>query len=251
MAGHEARLSPIEPDTGAPQPGWQVTWDVDGGRLGVAGVGLSSDEVLAAAEATDAELAIGVAGLPSGYTELARGPLDAVSSGMLDGPRPGVAITYADPSESDEDWPRTIVTLVQRQGTAASVDLARAAYPDSERHHGAGPTRGDRSRRSRRCSSLQWLRARAGMLMTRSRGPGSPEQDAAPGRREQLRPAAEDEVAALLAEHRIPGATEFDVAPEGRIVVASGEAPTGTRWRVVADPSQAADMGALAVEETQ
>jgi hypothetical protein len=69
-------------------PAWNVEWSEDGARVLVRGVEVSRDEVLAAAAAASAEPAISAAGLPDGFAEIGRGPLDATATGGPTEPGP-------------------------------------------------------------------------------------------------------------------------------------------------------------------
>ncbi len=248
VAGHEAIVAAIDgTDPGSSGPGWQVRWEVDDGTLAVAGTGLSRDEVLAAAAKATGAPGIGAAGLPDGFAELARGPLDAASPMFFDMATPGagLVVSYSVPAAGDEDIEgETGLAIVQRPGDAAAVDLLRASYPESEgitvrgRHGAMG--RGDHD------LVVQWLEP-DGQLVSVI-GVGFTEQ-ALLQVVDRLRPAGPDEIAALLAEHAAPAAGEFDEVPEGLVEVASGEEPgDGGRWRVVADPATGETLAALTVE---
>src|SRR4029453_4747636 len=80
VAGHDAVLRQGEgTGWGGTSPSWEVEWEVDGGRLLVAGA-RAPYEASGAAEAAPPEPAIEPSGLPDGYTELARGPISATFS---------------------------------------------------------------------------------------------------------------------------------------------------------------------------
>ncbi len=248
VAGHEAIVSEIdETDAGSGGPGWQVRWEVDDGTLAVAGTGLSRDDVLAAAAEASEAPAIGAAGLPDGFAELARGPLDAASPMFFDmaTPAAGLVVSYSAPAAGDDDTEgETVLMIVQRPGEAAAVDLLRGSYPDSEgvtvrgRHGVVGRGEGD--------LVVQWLEP-GGQLVSVI-GVGVTEQ-ALLQVADRLRPAGPDEIAALLAEHGVPAAGEFDDVPDGAVEVAAGEeAGDGGRWRVVVDPAMGETLAALTVE---
>src|SRR5262249_22657046 len=96
----------------------------------------------AAAEAATTQPAIGRSGLPDGYTELARGPLDdpllltssvfesaGGTAGASAGAGAGVAVSHADPS--DGSAARPAIVGVARPGPASAVDLLRLWSPDA------------------------------------------------------------------------------------------------------------------------
>jgi hypothetical protein len=242
LAGHEATLSEIDgSDSGSPGPGWQVQWPVEDGQMAVAGTRLSREEVLAAAAEATPDPAIGPGSLPDGFTELARGPLDAAAPGLgIVTPSTGLAVTYTIPSEGDDG--RSVVSIIERSGPESAVDLLRGSYADSDaitvrgRHAVVG--RGDGQ------VVVQWAEPEGQLITVLGYGVA---EDAVLRVADQLRPAGAGEVAALLADHAPPAAGEFDDPPEGHVEVASGGTPNG-RWRVVVDTTAPEGMEALSVE---
>ena len=106
---------------------------------------LTRDEVLAAAEAATTEPAIDASGLPDGYEELARGPFvdsllftslfeAAVEESV--GDDTGLAVTYADPADTDSVRPAVVVAQRPRPGIGRRP--AAAVVPRRGRDHRAG-----------------------------------------------------------------------------------------------------------------
>lgn len=263
VAGHDARIRESEGLDGH-TPAWEVEWQVDDGRLVVTGA-LDRDEVLAAAETATTEPSLDTSGLPDGYAELARGPMqDLVLFSSLyegaiggldraDGPddRAGLAVTYVD--AADRRGVRSGLVVAQRPGPSSAVDLLRLSFPDAEdgtvrgRHAVVG--RGEEppgSAGEAGVVAVQWAEPE-GQLVTVV-GFGVDEDDVLRVA-EGLRPAAPGEVAALRDDDGDADAAprEFDDVPPGDVVVASGDSPTG-RWRIVAEPRRSANIGALTVE---
>jgi hypothetical protein len=261
VAGHDATLREAESEGFGGRrpagPGWEVEWEVDDGRMIVVGA-LPSDEVLAAAEAATTEPAIDPAGLPDGYTELARGPMEEPSllytslfeefvDDSVDGS--GLAVTYADPSDSETVRPAIVVA--QRPGPASAVDLLRISFADGEettvrgRHAVIG--RGSEppgSAGETGIVAVQWAEPEGQLVTVVGFGVA---EDAVLQVAEGLRPASPGEVAGLRDQQVVAAPREFGEARAGHVVVASGETPTG-RWRLVADADRRANIGALTVE---
>jgi hypothetical protein len=261
VAGHDARLREAESEGFGGRrpagPGWEVEWEVDDGRIIVVGA-LPSDEVLAAAEAATTEPAIDPAGLPDGYTELARGPMEEPSllytslfeeflDGSVDGA--GLAVTYADPSDSASVRPAVVVA--QRPGPASAVDLLRLSFDDGDvttvrgRHAVIG--RGSEppgSAGETGIVAVQWAEPEGQLVTVVGFGVA---EDAVLQVAEGLRPASAGEVAELRDQQVVAAPREFGDVPEGHVAVASGETPTG-QWRLVADAGRRANIGALTVE---
>jgi hypothetical protein len=261
VAGHDARLREAESEGFGGRrpagPGWEVEWDVDDGRMIVVGA-LPADEVLAAAEAATTEPAIDTSGLPDGYSELARGPMEEPSllytslfeefvDDAADGS--GLAVTYADPSDSETVRPAIVVA--QRRGPASAVDLLRMSFDDGDvttvrgRHAVIG--RGSEPRGSAGESgvvAVQWAEPEGQLVTVVGFGV---DEDAVLQVAEGLRPARAGEVAELRDQEAVAAPREFGEARAGHVVVASGETPTG-RWRLVADTDRRANIGALTVE---
>lgn len=254
VAGHDARLRKTDGFGDGSQ--WEVEWQVDGGRLIVAGA-LTRDEVLAAAETATTEPAIDTSGLPGGYAELARGPIGdptlftSLSEGSVDGSveGPGLAVTYADPSDSDAV--RTAVVVAQGPGPASAVDLLRLWFTDGDvttvrgRHAVIG--RGSElpgSAGETGVVAVQWAEPEGQLVSVVGFGVA---EDTVLQVAEGLRPASADEVAALRGEHAPAGPREFGDVPDGHVVVASGDSPTG-QWRIVADARRQANIGALTID---
>jgi hypothetical protein len=252
VAGHDARVRMTEQfGEPSPIPAWEVEWQVDDGRLIVAGE-LPRDEVIAAAAAATAEPAIDASALPDGYRELARGPMvdwtlfTSLFEGAEDGA--GVAVTYADPS--DNDAVRAAVVVGQRPGPASAVDLLRLTFSDGD----VISVRGRRaaigwghelpgSAGEAGVVAVQW--AEPDGQLTTVVGFGVAEDDVLRVA-EGLRPAGPGEVAALQEGH--PAAPrEFGGVREGHVVAAAGESPTG-QWRIVADAERRDNIGALTID---
>jgi hypothetical protein len=253
VAGHEARLRRAE---GIGEewslPAWEVEWQADDGRMIVAAP-LRREEVLAAAAAATTEPAIGASGLPHGYAELARGPMvdstlfTSLFEGAADGT--GLAVTYADPS--DHDAARPGVRIAQRPGSPSSVDLLRLVFSDvrpvTVRGHHAVIGRGDElpgSAGEDGVVAVHWAESE-GQLVTVI-GFGVAEADVLHVA-EGLRPASADEVTALREHGVVAAPREFEALPDGRVVVATGESPTG-QWRIVADAGRRENIGSLTIE---
>lgn len=255
VAGHDARLREGFEDG----EGWEVEWQVDDGRLIVGGA-LTSEEVLAAAEAATTEPAIDASGLPEVFTELARGPSGAdfmlftsLFEGNLDrsgegSVGSGLAVTYADPSDSDAV--RTAVVVAQRPGPASAVDLLRQWFPDADattvRGHHAVIGRGSEppgSAGQAGVVAVQWAEPDGQLVSVVGFGVA---EDAVLQVAEGLRPPNAGEVAALRDEHAVTAPRSFGDVPAGR-VVASGESQTG-QWRVVADAGREDNIGTLTLE---
>jgi hypothetical protein len=261
VAGHDAVLRQGEgTGWGGTSPSWEVEWEVDGGRLLVAGA-RTPYEALAAAEAATTEPAIEPSGLPDGYTELARGPISATFSITYSPPfdfgrfaGSGLAVTYADRSEVtaipvDGGEGPTAVTVVQRPGPASAVDLPRAFVPDSEAitvrgHHAVVSRAGIEGPGGTGTVAVQWAEP-DGQLVTVV-GSGVTE-DVVLRVAESLQTAGADEVAGLVGALADLPPPEFRAVPAGRVVVASGDSPTG-RWRILANPRRSANIGALTIE---
>jgi hypothetical protein len=258
VAGHDARLRESEGFGDGLQ--WEVEWQVDDGRLIVAGP-LTPDEVLAAAETATTEPAIDTSGLPGGYSDLARGPFtdsllftslfegfvqDSVD-GAADGS--GLAVTYAGPADSGQVRPAVVVA--RRPGPASAVDLLRLWFTEAEastvrgRHAVIG--RGDElpgSAGETGVVAVQWAEPEGQLVSVVGLGVT---EDAVLQVADGLRPAGPEEVAGLRAEHAVAAPREFDDVPKGHVVVASGDSPTG-QWRIVADATPQANIGALTIE---
>jgi hypothetical protein len=161
----------------------------------------------------------------------------------------GLAVTYADPS--DRGAVRPAIMVAQRPGSASSVDLLRLLFSDAAavtvRGQHAVITRGDELRGSAGedgVVAVQWAEPE-GQLVTVV-GFGVAESDVLQVA-EGLRPASADEVT-VLREHGVVAAPrEFDAVPDGQVVVASGESPTG-QWRIVADAGRENNIGSLTIE---
>jgi hypothetical protein len=261
VAGHDARLRESEGlGDGSAGPTWEVEWQVDDGMLIVSGP-LDQADVLAAAEAATTEPAIEPSGLPDGYTELARGPISATLSityrppfdfGAFAGS--GLAVTYVDRSEVtatpvDGGEGPTTVTVVQYPGPASAVDLPRVFVPDSEAitvrgHHALVSRVGVEGPGGTGTVAVQWAEP-DGQLVTVV-GSGVTE-DVVLRVAESLQTAGADEVAGLVGALADLPPPEFRAVPAGRVVVASGDSPTG-RWRILANPRRSANIGALTIE---
>jgi hypothetical protein len=111
VAGHDARVRQTEHfGEPSPQPAWEVAWEVEGGRMFVAAE-LPRDEVLALAAAATTEPAIDPSALPSGFSELARGPMVdwKMFTSLFEGDDngSGLAVTYADRRTATRCAPRS------------------------------------------------------------------------------------------------------------------------------------------------
>lgn len=242
VAGHDATVSEIDGlDSDSRGPGSQVQWHIEDGRMGVAGTNMTRDEVLvAAANVTDGP-GIAADGLPAGFTELARGPLDAAAPTLgISYPPAGLAVTYHVP---DEDDGVTMLYILQRPAPASAVDLLLGS-PDSEAIT-VRDTHAVVSRDHDRGIAVQWAEPE-GQLVT-VWAAGFTEQ-AVLQVVERLRPADAGQIEALLAEHAPPPPGEFGDVAAGQVEVASGAVPDGGRWRVVADPAAGESMDALTIE---
>jgi hypothetical protein len=256
VAGHDARLREGFGDG----RGWEVEWQVDDGRLIVGGA-LTRDEVLAAAETATTEPALDASGLPDGYEELASGPtqdsplftslFEGAYEGDVEGSvdDSGLAVAYADPSDSDAV--RTAVVVAQRPGPASAVDLLRLSFPDADattvrgRHAVIG--RGSEppgSAGETGVVAVQWAEPEGQLVTVVGFGVA---EDAVLQVAEGMHPASAGEVAALGEEPAAAASREFGDVPEGQVVAASGESRTG-QWRVVADARPRANVGALTLE---
>jgi hypothetical protein len=257
--GDDAVLRETEgPESEGPGRGWEVERQVDDGRLIVGGA-LTRDEILAAAEAATIEPAVDASALPDGYEELARGPVAAATPTLFDNAmyRSGLAVTYSDGSGGDDgatidsdpsgDDGGTMLAVVQRPGPASAVDLLRASFPDSGsitvrgRHAAIG--RGDFNE-SNGMVAVQWAEPEGQLVTVVGFGVA---EDALLRVAEELRLATAGEIDALLDEHGGAAGGEFDDAPDGHVVVAEGETPSG-RWRVTADATRPPGMEALTIE---
>ena len=203
---------------------WTATWSIEGARLQVEGRVLTREQVIAAAESTSPGPAIDAAGLPDGFTELARGPLDAMLAGALgySGSSRGLAVNYALAEEAPTGTP--FLSIVERAGPASAVDLARLTYDEARSvtvrgQHGVLASTGDEV-------LLQWAEP-DGLLVT-MQASHLPDDDllrVADG----LRPAGAGEIDQLVAENSVDqddgdgdGATATeasgDVGSEGWVV---------------------------------
>jgi hypothetical protein len=237
VGGHQATLTDDD-------PAWNVEWSEDGARVLVRGVEVSRDEVLAAAAAASAEPAISAAGLPDGFAEIGRGPLDATATG---GPtEPGLTIFYTATAGYREPIGDERLVVTQRPGTAASVDLARWGRVDLV----SSPTtvRGQHAvvARFSGATRLQW-REPTGTLVTLL-GFGL-DEDAVRRVAEELRHAGGAEIDRLISEHGTPSPTQSGFASlgEGQVQVVSGERGD-IQWRLVASADQG--LGGLTYEES-
>lgn len=121
------RLSRMRQDA----QGWLMEWSIDGGLMVVRGIGVSREQVIAAAQAASVEPAIDPAGLPDGLIELVRGPVHAALPwGDYTGSSMGLWVSYGDEAVGSEES-TTMLLKERRQGTAAVVDLFRLAYPET------------------------------------------------------------------------------------------------------------------------
>jgi hypothetical protein len=258
VAGHDARLSEQSEGLGdGSSPAWEVAWPVDDGQLIVTGT-LSREDVLVAAEAATTEPAIEASGLPDGYAELARGPYtdSLLFTSLFEGVVPdtagdgsGLAVTYADPS--DTDMVRTAVVVAQRPGPASAVDLLRLWITNADettvhgRHAVIG--RGDElpgSAGEDGVVAVQWAEPDGKLVTVVGFGVA---EDAVLQVAEGMRPADAGEVAALREGHAAAPPRQFDGTPEGQVVVASGDSRTG-QWRILADAGRRDNIGALTIE---
>jgi hypothetical protein len=234
IGGHEATLTHDD-------PAWNIEWSEDGGRVVVRGVDLSRDEVLAAAAAASAEPAISAAGLPDGFAEIGRGPLDAAATaGFPDAS--GLTIAYTASATSDD----TYLVVAQRPGTAASVDLARWGPSDVD---GSSTTvRGQRAAVARLSGAtvLQWHEPTGTLVTVVASGL---DEDALRRVAEELRPAGGAEIDRLVDEHGTPSPTRsgFSNLEEGQVQVVSGTR-ADIQWRLVASADQ--ELGGLTYEES-
>ena len=191
IGGHHTRM--LHDDHG-----WWMEWSVDGDMIVVHGIGVSREQVIAAAEAASTEPAIDPAGLPSGLTELARGPLDAALPwGGLSytGSSPGLWVSYGEAVGTDDS--KTMLITQRRQETAAVVDLFRLAYPETR----PVDIRGQHAilgRDTTRFVALHWYEP-SGLLVTLT-AYGLTE-DTLREVAEKLREAGSDQVDRLLVDH--------------------------------------------------
>jgi hypothetical protein len=236
VGGHQATLS--EDDRG-----WDVQWSEDGGRVLVRGVDMSRDEVLAAAAAASAEPAIALEGLPDGFAEIGRGPLDAVGTiGPFTGS--GLSITYTSTAASSSE--KSLV-VAQRPGTAASVDLAGWGL---NLDTGSTTVRGRHAAVGRWFTSetlLQWYEPSGTLVTLLASGL---DEHAVRRVAEELRPAGDAEIGHLISEHPMDSPTLFGFGrlEEGQVAVVSGTMGE-IRWRLVASVDQDAGLGSLSYEE--
>ena len=256
--GHEARLRDSEGlGDGSPGGAWEVGWQVDDGMLIVSGA-LTREEVLAAAEAATTEPAIEGSGLPDGYAELARGPFtdSLLFTSLFEGVVPdsagegsGLAVTYADPS--DTDAVRTAVVVAQRSGPASAVDLLRMWIPDADaitvhdRHAVIG--RGDElpgSAGEAGVVAVQWAEPEGQLVTVVGYGV---DEEAVLRVAEGMRPADAGEVAALRDSHAVAAPRRFGEVRAGQVAVATGESRTG-QWRIVANARRGDNIGALTID---
>lgn len=235
VGGHEATLTHDD-------PAWNVEWSEDGGRVVVRGVDVSRDEVLAAAAAASAEPAISAAGLPDGFAEIGRGPLDAVAAAGYPVAETGLSITYAASATSDD----TYLVVAQRPGTAASVDLARWGYFDLD--SSSTTVRGQHAAIARFLGAtlMQWHEPTGTLVTVVASGF---DEDAVRRVAEELRPAAGAEIDRLVDQHGTPSPTQsgFASLEEGQVQVVSG-ARGEIQWRLVASADQG--LGGLTYEES-
>jgi hypothetical protein len=157
----------------------------------------------------------------------------------------GLIVTYRPGGEDitgagDENTP--VLAVVQRPGPASAVDLIRGSSQDSE-------TKTVRDRpavlgRSDDEVAVQW--AEPGGHFVTVAGYRIAE-DHVLRVAASLRPAGDGEVDALLGDHAAPEPGEFGDPPDGQVVVAEGETPTG-RWRVVADTAAPDGLEGLTIE---
>ena len=238
VGGHQATLTHDD-------SAWNVEWSEDGGRVLVRGVDVSRDAVLAAAAAASAEPTITPAGLPDGFAEIGRGPLDATATG---GPptEPGLTIFYTARAGYREPIGDERLIVTQRPGTAASVDLARWGSVDLD----SSPTtvRGQHAvvARFSGATRLQWHEP-TGTLVTLL-GFGL-DEDALRRVAEELRPAGGAEIDRLVDEHGTSSPTQsgFSNLEEGQVQVVSGTRGD-IQWRLLASADQ--ELGGLTYEES-
>jgi hypothetical protein len=234
--GHQATLTHDD-------PAWNVEWSEDGGRVVVRGVNLSRDEVLASAAAASAEPAISPAGLPDGFAEIGRGPLDAVATlGYL--ADSGLSITYMAGAAPNGD---EYVVVVQRPGTAASVDLARWGHADLD---GSSTTvRGQHAAVARFSDTtlLQWHEPTGTLVTLVASGL---DEDAMRRVAEEFRPAGTAEITELIRDDHAasPMQSGFASLEEGQVPVVWGTRGD-IQWRLVASVDQEARLDSLSYEE--
>jgi hypothetical protein len=260
VAGHDARVREAESEgpwgQGPTGPGWEVEWRVDDGRLIVVGA-LSRDDVLAAAETATAEPALDTSALPDGYTELARGPMTdsvlftSLFEGLVDGSTdgPGLAVTYADPA--DNGAVRHALVVAQRPGPASAVGLLRLSFDDVDaitvRDRSAEVGRGrelDGSAGESGVVAVQWAESDGQLVTVVGFGVAEGDVLRVVG---GMRAASAGEIAALRAEPPATAPREFGELPEGHVVAAFGDSPTG-HWRIVADTRRQPNIGGLTIE---
>lgn len=236
VGGHQAMLS-------RDGQAWAVEWSEDGGRILIRGIGVSRDDVLAAAAAASAEPAIAPGGLPDGFVEIGRGPLNAAAAiGYPTGS--GLTLVYTTTAVPGGD---KYLAVVQRPGTAASVDLARWGSPGLDaasttvrgRHAVVGRFTGE--------TLLQWHEPSGTLVTLLASG-----LDEAAVRRvaEELRPAGDAEIGHLVRARPPDSATRsgFASLEEGQVAVVSGRSGE-MQWRLVASVDQEARLGSLSYEE--
>ncbi|HKA85906.1 MAG TPA: hypothetical protein VKD21_18715, partial [Acidimicrobiales bacterium] len=235
VGGHEATLTHDD-------RAWNVQWSEDGGRVVVRGVDLGRDEVLAAAAAASAAPAISLAGLPDGFAEIGRGPLDAVVAAGYPS-ESGLSITYAAAAADDD----TYLAVVQRPGSAASVDLARWGSFDLDSSSTTVRSEHAVVARFSGATLLQWHEP-AGALVTLVAS--GLDDDAVRRVAEELRPAGGAEIDRLVREHGTPSPAQsgFSSLEEGQVQVVSGKRGD-IQWRLVASVDQEPRLGSLSYEE--
>ena len=242
VRGHDAilRRASASAEEPAELDGWQIQWVEGEDQVIIAGIGgLDREDVIAAAEAVDDD-EIATDGLPDGFEPLAQGPLDSAVDPMALMSLPystGLVLTYMPPGGAD-DGP--FVSVLQRPGSAASVDMLRFAFPDSgpieiRGHHGVVGRRDEHV-------AVQWLE-RDGQLVT-VRGAGVSEEELV-AVAEGLAPASTDEVEALVAS----GPGPLGPVAAGESEVAAGRTPAGSDWRLVVGPDSAEGLSGLTLED--
>jgi hypothetical protein len=237
VGGHQATLSQDD-------RAWDVEWSEDDGRVLVRGFDLSRDEVLAAAAAASAEPAIAPGGLPDGFVEIGSGPLDAAGA-IGDSIGSGLSITYTATQAPGGD---KYLVVLQRPGTAASVDLARWGGLSLD---AASTTVGGRHAVLGRFASetlLQWYEPSGTLVTLLASGL---DEDAVRRVAEALRPAGDAEIGRLISAHPMDSALRsgFPSLEEGQVQVVWGTMGD-IQWRLVASADQEARLGSLSYEET-
>jgi len=239
IGGHRATLTHDD-------PGWNVEWSEDGRRVVVRGVDLSRDEVLAAAAEASVEPAISRPGLPDGFVEIGRGPLDAVATVGYPA-ESGLSIVYTATAGYREPSGGESLTVVQRPGTPGSVDLARWGHVDLD--SSSTTVRGQHAviARFSRATVLQWLEPTGTLVTLVASGL---DEDALRRVAEELRPAGGAEVAHLIREHGTPSPMSSGLSDleEGQLQVVSG-ARGDIQWRLVASVDEEPGLDSLTYEE--